>query len=56
MRKDELKALLNDIANGKISVDDAILSMKKAPFEDLGFAKPDSHRELRQGTAEVIFL
>ena len=32
-----------------------MLKFKEAPFEDLGFAKPDLHRGLRQGVPEVIF-
>jgi hypothetical protein len=36
-------------------VDDAMLQLKTAPFEDLGFAKVDHHRALRQGAAEVIY-
>ena len=36
-------------------VDDALLQLKEAPFEDLGFAKIDHHRALRQGAAEVIY-
>ena len=37
------------------SVEDALLQLKEAPFEDLGFAKLDHHRALRQGAAEVIY-
>ena len=36
-------------------MDEAVLELKKAPFEDLGFAKPDYHRTVRQGVAEVIY-
>ncbi|MCQ2520581.1 MAG: nickel pincer cofactor biosynthesis protein LarB [Lachnospiraceae bacterium] len=38
-----------------MSVDDALLSIKKAPFEDIDYAKVDFHRKLRQGAAEVIY-
>lgn len=55
MEQKELKNLLNGIANGKISVDDAMLKFKTEPFDDLGFAKIDSHRGIRQGIAEVIY-
>ena len=51
----EIKNLLEGVKNGEISVDDAVLKLKKQPFEDLGFAKVDLHRQVRQGTAEVIF-
>lgn len=55
MEQRELKALLKDIANGKISVDDAMLEFKGMPFEDIGFAKLDHHRGIRQGASEVIY-
>lgn len=51
----EIKELLLGVKDGKITVDDAVLKLKKQPFEDLGFAKVDLHRQLRQGTAEVIY-
>ena len=38
-----------------MSVSEAMLKFKEAPFEDLGFAKLDLHRDLRQGAAEVIY-
>ena len=52
---DDVKKLLEKVANGEITPEEAELSLKMKPFEDLGFAKPDTHRALRQGTAEVIF-
>ena len=52
---DDVKKLLEKVASGEISPEEAELSLKMKPFEDLGFAKPDTHRALRQGTAEVIF-
>ena len=55
MDKNELKTLLNRVASGEISADDALLKIKVAPFEDLGFAKPDNHRAVRQGVGEVIY-
>ncbi len=55
MDQKELKALLEKTAKGEISVDDAMLKFKLAPFEDLGFAKIDHHRGVRQGTSEVIY-
>ena len=55
MKKDDLVALLTRVREGDLSVEDAVLQMKEAPFEDLGYAKVDLHRELRQGTAEVIY-
>ena len=55
MEQRELKKLLNGIAEGTVSVDDAMLKIKTAPFEDLGYAKLDHHRGIRQGVAEVIY-
>ena len=43
------------VKEGALSVDEALLRLKTAPFEDLGFAKVDTHRKIRQGAAEVIY-
>ena len=51
----DARAILELVAAGSISVDEALLKWKEAPFEDLGFAKLDHHRALRQGVAEVIY-
>ncbi len=55
MEQKELKDLLNKVAKGEMKVDDAALKFRSAPFEDMGFAKPDHHRAVRQGAAEVIY-
>ncbi len=55
MNRQEIKSLLECVADGSVSVDDAVLRMKIEPFEDLGFAKLDTHRGLRQGVPEVIY-
>lgn len=55
MEQKELKALLEAVAQGTLSPDEAALRLRQAPFEDLGFAKLDHHRALRQGVAEVIY-
>ncbi len=55
MEQQEIRAMLEQVANGTMQVDDALLQLKKAPYEDLGFAKIDTHRALRQGAAEVIY-
>lgn len=55
MEQQEIRAMLEQVAQGVMSVDDAVLKLKKAPYEDLGFAKIDTHRALRQGAAEVIY-
>ena len=50
-----IQNILKQVKSGKLSVEDAILHLKTAPFEDLGYAKVDLHRKLRQGAAEVIY-
>ena len=55
MEETDLKKLLNNVKDGAISIDDALLKLKEAPYEDIGFAKLDTHRGIRQGTAEVIY-
>ena len=52
---DKVRQVLEGVQNGTFSVDEAVLRLKAAPFEDIGFAKVDLHRQLRQGVAEVIF-
>ncbi len=47
--------LLKKVSEKEITVEDAVLILKKEPFEDIGFAKIDTHRKLRQGYAEVIY-
>lgn len=51
----EIKTLLEDVQKGSLSVEDALLRLKEQPFEDIGYAKVDFHRQIRQGTAEVIY-
>ena len=55
MEQRAIKALLEQVAAGQVDVNDALLKLKMEPFEELGFAKLDSHRGLRQGVAEVIY-
>ena len=51
----EIKRVLEAVQSGALSVDDALLKIKMEPFEDIGFAKVDLHRKIRQGAAEVIY-
>ncbi|MBQ6570340.1 MAG: nickel pincer cofactor biosynthesis protein LarB [Clostridia bacterium] len=53
--KTEIKQLLESVRDGKITVDDALLKIKTEPYEDIGYAKVDLHRKLRQGVSEVIY-
>lgn len=55
MDEQELRRLLDAVSAGSISVDEALLSLRRAPIEDLGFAKVDTHRGIRQGVPEVVF-
>lgn len=50
-----LRALFEQVRKGKLSADAAVERLRHFPFEDLGFAKVDHHRALRQGIPEVIF-
>ena len=58
MTRDEIQRLLDDVRSGAVGADaaaDRLLgALRAAPFEDLGFARVDTHRELRQGFPEVI--
>ena len=49
------KQILEQFKNNDISLEDALLELKKQPFEDIGYAKVDFHRKIRQGAAEVIY-
>ena len=51
----DIRQLLEAVKSGETSVDDALREIKKAPFEDIGYAKVDLHRKIRQGAAEVIY-
>lgn len=55
MDQENTRRLLEEVAAGALSVEDALGRLKAEPFEDLGFAKLDHHRALRQGVAEVIY-
>ena len=55
MTEDQLRALLTDVQSGATDVDTALERVRHLPFEDMGFAKLDHHRELRHGMPEVVF-
>jgi len=55
MDPSDIEKLLEDVRGGRASVSAALGRLKHLPFEDLGFAKVDHHRELRQGFAEVVY-
>jgi len=52
---DALRELLEKLMKGELSVDGAMEALRRLPFEDIGFAKLDSHRAIRCGGPEVIF-
>ena len=52
---DRLRDLLSQVHEGTVSIEDALEQLKIYPFQDLSFARVDSHRELRCGFPEVIF-
>lgn len=51
----EIKQILEAVRDRTVTVDQALLKLKMQPYEDLGFAKIDLHRQVRQGVAEVIY-
>ncbi len=51
----EIRRVLEAVRSGEMSVEDALLRIREEPFEDIGFAKVDLHRKVRQGAAEVIY-
>lgn len=55
MDQKEIRSLLKQVAEGSMSVEQALLQIKLSPFTDLGYAKLDDHRAVRQGVAEVIY-
>ncbi len=55
MRPQEVRALLEAIRSGATTVDEGLARLSDLPVQDLGFARLDTHRELRQGFGEAIF-
>jgi NCAIR mutase (PurE)-related protein len=55
MNRDAVAQMLTDLQRGKLSVDTVLDRLRHLPYEDLGFARVDSHRAIRQGFPEVIF-
>lgn len=55
MNEETLRNLLQGIRNHDVSIEEGIAQMKGLPYEDLGYAKVDHHRALRQGFPEVIY-
>ncbi|NBW65034.1 1-(5-phosphoribosyl)-5-amino-4-imidazole-carboxylate carboxylase, partial [bacterium] len=55
MRRDRVRALLEELSAGRSTVDDALRVLDAEPVESLGFASIDHHRALRSGYPEVVF-
>jgi len=53
--KSQLKDVLNKVHQGELSPKEALRILKDYPYQDLGFAKIDHHRELRKGFPEIIY-
>ena len=51
----DILSVLQDVQSGALTPEDALTRLKLAPFEDLGYAKVDYHRAVRQGVPEVIY-
>src|SRR5438874_9362913 len=50
-----VRRLLEDVRSGALSPDDAVAELRRLPYADLGFARVDHHRSLRQGRPEAVY-
>jgi NCAIR mutase (PurE)-related protein len=55
MNREKIKKLLEAVKSGSLPIDEAMEKLRSLPYDDLGFAKIDTHRALRKGFPEVIF-
>jgi NCAIR mutase (PurE)-related protein len=55
MDPSSLRALIDRVASGDCTPDDAVRQLRRLPYADLGFARIDHHRDLRQGTPEAVY-
>ena len=55
MNPDQLQRLLKSVAAGEVSPEEALTALAELPYADLGFAKLDLHRELRNGLPEAVY-
>jgi hypothetical protein len=55
MDESDIRNLLEAVKRGQETIDSTVAKLRRLPYEDLGFAKVDHHRGLRQGYAEVVF-
>ncbi len=55
MNRNDTEILLRNVAEGKVTIDEALLKLRSDPIKDIDIAKLDNHRGLRQGIGEVIY-
>jgi NCAIR mutase (PurE)-related protein len=55
MDEGAVRRLLDAVRSGTLSADDAVAELRRLPYADLGFARVDHHRALRQGRAEAVY-
>lgn len=55
MEREKIKQLLAQVKMGETSVDEALEKLRDLPYDDLGYARLDGHRSLRQGLPEVVY-
>lgn len=55
MNEQKIRELLRSVREGKVEIEQAVNSLKDLPFENLGYAMIDHHRDLRRGYPETIF-
>src|SRR4051794_3368914 len=55
MDEGAVRRLLDEVRAGTLSADDAVQELRRLPYADLGFARVDHHRALRQGRAETVY-
>ena len=55
MEQSEMRRILEQVRDGALGLDDAMLRIREAPYTEIGYASIDNHRQIRQGFAEVIY-
>jgi len=55
MDASSLRTLIDDVAAGRCTPDDAVRQLRRLPYSDLGFARVDHHRDLRLGIPEAVW-
>src|SRR4051794_40658646 len=54
-KMDTVREVLTGVQQGTLSIEEAVSALKWAPYEDLGYARVDTHRKLRTGVPEVVY-